>query len=269
MCGFCPSGLTVQASGLKVHASGLASGLTVQASGLKVHASGLASGLASYQASGLIQNHVLNHRRTTLEAAARAKKKPGGTVRAVTTGRKDADQRATPAERTLTPSRPNRPTSPRRARAEPPTARATGACVWTATACPAQPNVTRFGEKHGCRGEDDRVGEDGGVVRPAGPGIDAPPLEAIASTPPRAETETRQPPETRGQRPDRSVSPEHGSPPNGGEPGRTHDASSLTLPSGLSGNGPRRNTAQTVARLTRTARKELADLAKGTHDRPT
>ena len=56
MCGFCPSGLT--------------SGLTVQASGLKVHASYLTSGLASYQASGLIQNHVLNHRRTTREAAA-------------------------------------------------------------------------------------------------------------------------------------------------------------------------------------------------------
>ena len=61
-CGFNPSGLT----------SGLASGLTVQASGLKVHASYLTSGLASYQASGLIQNHVRNHRRTTREAAARA-----------------------------------------------------------------------------------------------------------------------------------------------------------------------------------------------------
>ena len=56
MCGFCPSGLT--------------SGLTVQASGLKVQASYQASGLTSYQASGLIQNHVLNHRRTTREAAA-------------------------------------------------------------------------------------------------------------------------------------------------------------------------------------------------------
>ena len=32
--------------------------------------SDLTSGLASYQASGLIQNHVMNHRRTTLEAAA-------------------------------------------------------------------------------------------------------------------------------------------------------------------------------------------------------
>ena len=58
MCGFCPSGLT--------------SGLMVQASGLKVQASYQASGLTSYQASGLIQNHVLNHRRTTREAAARA-----------------------------------------------------------------------------------------------------------------------------------------------------------------------------------------------------
>ena len=45
-------------SGLTVHAS-------YQASGLTVHASYLTSGLASYQASGLIQNHVLNHRRTT------------------------------------------------------------------------------------------------------------------------------------------------------------------------------------------------------------
>ena len=43
------------------------SGLT---SGLTVHASYLTSGLASYQASGLIQNHVQNLRRTTLEAAA-------------------------------------------------------------------------------------------------------------------------------------------------------------------------------------------------------
>ena len=64
---------------------------------------------------------------------------------------------------------------------------------------PAQRDAVR--EKHGCRGVDDRVGEDGGV----------------ADNPSVPETETRQPPETRGQSPDNYVSPEHEIPPDGGE----------------------------------------------------
>ena len=132
--------------------------------------------------------------------------------------------------------------------------------------CKGEPSAAQrdaLREKDGCRGVDDRVGEDGGVVRPAGPGIDAPPLEAIASTPPRAETETRQPPETRGQRPDSSVSPEDGSPPNGGEPGPNArrffaDFAKWTV-------GKRTPTQHRSARrrMARTARHELADLAKG------
>ena len=84
---------------------------------------------------------------------------------------------------------------------------------------PSAAQIDAVREKAVCMGEVDRVGVDGGVVRAAGPGIDAPPLEAIASTPPRAETETRQPPETRGESSEDSVLPEHAIPPDGGEPG--------------------------------------------------
>ena len=118
-------------------------------------------------------------------------------------------------------------------------------------------------EKDGCRGEDDRAGEDGGVVRPAGPGIDAPPLEAIASTPPRAETETRQPTETRGQRPDSSVLPEDGSPPNGGEPGPNARRFFADFAQWTVGKRTRLQHGSDRRRLARTARHELADLAKG------
>ena len=48
----------------------------------------------------------------------------------------------------------------------------------------AQRSVTRFERNTVAGGANDRGSEDGGVVaRTAGPGIDAPPLEAVASTP--------------------------------------------------------------------------------------
>ena len=138
MCGFNPSGLT---------------------SGLKVHASYLTSGLASYQASGLIQNHVLNHRRTTREAAAARARfvKSAGT-----TGRPNTGQRATNAhirqprkdetrssnDATRKPGQSSSEScSEGPARAETPTATRTAANVWTAMASPAQRSVTRFERK--------------------------------------------------------------------------------------------------------------------------
>ena len=126
---------------------------------------------------------------------------------------------------------------------------------------PAQRDALR--EKHGCRGEDDRVGGRWGGSPASGAGDDAPPLEAIASTPPRAETETRQPPETRGQRPDSSVSPEHGSPPNGGEPGPNARRFFADFAKWTVGKRTPTQHGSDRRRLTRTARKELADLAKG------
>ena len=138
MCGFCPSGLT---------------------SGLKVQASGLASYLASYQASGLIQNHVLNHRRTTLKAAARARSvKSAGTTGRPNTGpsatnarsqqpRKDETRSSNDATRKPGQSSSESCLNRRAARAETPTARATGGCVWTARASPAQRSVTLFERK--------------------------------------------------------------------------------------------------------------------------
>ena len=137
-----------------------------------------------------------------------------------------------------------------------------GRCV----ECEGEPSAAQrdaLREKDDCRGEDDRVGEDGGVVRPAGPGIDAPPLEAIASTPPRAETETRQPTETRGQRPDSSVLPEDGSPPNGGEPGPNARRFFADFAQWTVGKRTRLQHGSDRRRLARTARHELADLAKG------
>ena len=136
-----------------------------------------------------------------------------------------------------------------------------GRCV----ECEGKPSAAQrdaLREKDGCMGVDDRVGEDGGVVRPAVPGIDAPPLEAIASTPPRAETETRQPPETRGQSPDSSVSPEH-APPDGGEPGPNARRFFADFAKWTVGKRTRLQHRADRRRLARTARKELADLAKG------
>ena len=128
---------------------------------------------------------------------------------------------------------------------------------------PSAAQIDAVREKAVCMGEVDRVGVDGGVVRAAGPGIDAPPLEAIASTPPRAETETRQPPETRGQSPDSFVSPEDGSPPNGGEPGPNARRFFADFAKWTVGKRTPTQHGSDRRRLTRTARKELADLAKG------
>ena len=135
--------------------SGLTSGLTVQMMefdvGLARHASYLTSGLASYQASGLIQNHVRNLRRTTLEAAAaRAKSvrpadtpgrpKPNTGPRATNANHRHPQQGHRPPNR-----RP--PNRRRRARAETATSKATGGGVWTARAGPAQRSSTLFDQR--------------------------------------------------------------------------------------------------------------------------
>ena len=95
-----------------------------------------------------------------------------------------------------------------------------------------------------------------------------------ASTPPRAETETRQPPETRGQRPDSTVAQDDGSPPDGGEgedepppkggePGPNELRWYTDLAKWTVGKWTQTQQRSDRRRLTRTARKELADLTKG------
>ena len=220
MCGFCPS------DALKVQAV-------------------RTSGLASYQASGLIQIHVLNHKRTTSRSSAarvvcpdcgnswpnkaeygtecyKCNKKPK-----VSTWINPAD------EPKCTCGDAYRQSYGRR-------------CVdCEGEPSPAQRDAVR--EKHGCRGVDDRVGEDGG-------GADNP------SVP---ETETRQPPETRGQSPDSSVSPEHGSPPNGGEPGPNALRFFADLAQWTVGKRTPATHRSARRRMARAARQELADLARG------
>ena len=112
---------------------------------------------------------------------------------------------------------------------------------------PSAAQIDALREKDGCMGVDDRVGEDGGV----------------GDNPSVPETETRQPPETRGQRPDSSVSPEHGSPPNGGEPGPNARRFFADFAKWTVGKRTPTQHGSDRRRKARTARQELADLAKG------
>ena len=101
--------------------------------------------------------------------------------------------------------------------------------------------------------------KDGGGGAHQGGGVDG----GGADNPSVPETETRQPSETRGQRPDSSVSPEHGSPPNGGEPGPNARRFFADFAKWTVGKRTRLQHGSDRRRLARTARKELADLAKG------
>ena len=120
---------------------------------------------------------------------------------------------------------------------------------------PSFAQVDALREKHGCRGVDDRVGEDGGGDNPSVP-----------------ETETRKPPETRGQRPDNSVLPEHEITQDGGEgedeppPKADHDALLRFWEEQRTLYGRKRTPLQHRSdrrRLARTVRKELANLEIG------
>ena len=116
--------------------------------------------------------------------------------------------------------------------------------------CKGEPSAAQrdaLREKHGCGGVDDGRGVDVGK----------------ADNPSVAETETRQPPETRGQSPDSSVSPEHGSPPNGGEPGPNKLRWYADFAKWTVGKRTPTQHGSDRRRMARTARHELADLAKG------
>ena len=113
---------------------------------------------------------------------------------------------------------------------------------------PSSAQVVALREKHGGGGAHEGVGVDGG---------------GAAGNPAVQETATRQPPETRGQRPDSSVSPEHGSPPNGGEPGPNARRFFADFAQWTVGKRTRLQHGSDRRRLARTARHDLADLAKG------
>ena len=116
--------------------------------------------------------------------------------------------------------------------------------------CEGEPSAAQrdaLREKHGCGGVDDGRGVDVGE----------------ADNPSVPETETRQPPETRGQRRDSSVSPEHGSPPNGGEPGPNARRFFADFAKWTVGKRTPTQHGSDRRRKARTARQELADLAKG------
>ena len=91
-------------------------------------------------------------------------------------------------------------------------------------------------------------------------------MGGVGDNPSVPETETRQPPETRGQRPDSSVSPEHGSPPNGGEPGPNKLRWYADFAKWTVGKRTPTQHGSDRRRMARTARHELADLAKGGQD---
>ena len=100
--------------------------------------------------------------------------------------------------------------------------------------CKGEPSAAQrdaLREKDGCRGEDDRVGVDGGGADPSVP-----------------ETETRQPPETRG------------------EPGPNARRFFADFAKWTVGKRTPTQHGSDRRRLTRTARKELADLTKGEQD---
>ena len=100
-------------------------------------------------------------------------------------------------------------------------------------------------EKDGGGGAHERGGVDGGgVVRAAGPGIDAPPLEAVASTPTLAEIVKRPPPD-------------------GGEPGPNERRFKAELAKWTVGKRTPTQHRSDRRRMARTARQELADLAEG------
>ena len=116
--------------------------------------------------------------------------------------------------------------------------------------CKGKPSAAQIDAvrgKGGCRGEDDRVGEDGG-------GGDNP------SVP---ETETRQPPETRGQSQDKFVPQEDEIPPDGCEPGPNELRFKADFAQWTVGKRTPTQHGSDRRRMARTARHELADLAEG------
>ena len=112
-------------------------------------------------------------------------------------------------------------------------------CV-ACTGTPSYAQRDALQEKHGCGGVDDRVGVDGGVG-------DNP---SVPETDGRAETATRQPPEN-----DR--------PPDGGEPGPNALRFFADFAKWTVGKRPPAQHRSDRRRLARTARHELAKLAKG------
>ena len=107
-------------------------------------------------------------------------------------------------------------------------------------------------EKDGGGGAHEGGGADGGVVRAAGPWIDAPPLEAVASTPILAEIVKRPPKE-----------PENDIPPDGGEPGPNERRFKAQWAKWTIGKRTRLQHGSDRRRKVRAARHDLADLAEG------
>ena len=125
--------------------------------------------------------------------------------------------------------------------------------------CKGEPSAAQrdaLREKHGCGGVDDGRGVDGG-------GADNP---SVPETDERAETETRQPPETRGQSPDSFLPQKQEIPPDGGEPGPNKLRWYADFGKWTVGKRTPTQHGSDRRRMARTARHELADLAKGGQD---